>query len=66
MIVAVEDSLSRELLQNSGCGMGDSATTLLVKFLVSARSEPLLQHGWEHTWHTQPLAFDAAGWLQEH
>lgn len=66
MTVAVEDSLSRELLQNSGCGMGDSATTLLVKFLVSARCESLLQHRWEHTWHTQPLALGAAGWLQEH
>lgn len=51
-----DSGLSRDQFQSSDCGIGYSAMAFLVKFLVSAIHESLLQHGWECTQHTQPLA----------
>lgn len=57
MTLTMGDSgLSRDQFQSSDCGIGYSAMAFLVKFLVSAIHESLLQHGWECTQHTQPLA----------
>ena len=65
MTLIVEgSSLSRELFQNADCGVVYSAIAILVKFLLSASRESLLQHGWERAQHTQPLALRTAVWLR--
>ena len=61
----MEDSgLSRQLFQNGDCGIAYSAIAVPVKFPTPGSRESLLQPGWEHTQHTQPLALWTALRLQ--